>query len=369
MVTIESLYFSLLVFVIFYMLLLNSGNTKAVTYDELKQYVNYTADYYSQNSNYQRIKNVVNNNTTFIEKIENDVVPLSNYNNFCIYSASTSNVVIEMYNVTRWDITTTNIWYYGRYSLCMFDIGSSTWQIGNDLSANDKALANGYSCRQQANKYNDLQGMNYTSEDIQSIYTLPSTYVGMQAVPQYTILTYDNYITDYTSVNNFTTYYRMTDIYRASLFMIGEVHPYDSYYYEIRFRNYKTQQIIGEVFASENPFNPYNTGALTLNLAHQLGVKSLYLNYNTQYELEITSYYGDGGSNLEVLKNIIYLFLLILLLVVMLYYLMGLVIILFKIIVFKSLVLLMNKQEFFRVCIMIYLHLIQVIFKIYMVLL
>lgn len=88
------------------------------------------------------------------------------------------------------------------------------------------------------------------------------------------------------------------NLYSQAQLKIGTIHPYDSYYYEINLINNSNNIKVGQCFVSENPFNPYNTGALYLDEHHDLYVNTINVDYSTQYRLEVTSYYGTGGDNL-----------------------------------------------------------------------
>lgn len=279
---------------------------KALTYEDLKDYVNATANLYSANSYYQRIKNVVNQQNNFYTYINDGRIPLQNYSNIQLYVSGPSGaggyyyINIEMYNVTSWVVDSNSIRYNGTYQTAYYAIDGNWWSGPSSVTtavANNHAL--GYCCSSTANYYNSLRGMNYTSERIEDIYTTPLTYVGMQAVPQWNYLVFNNALENTAYNGNLITYYFQGDFYSYYQIQLGTIEPNDSYYYELRLKD-NNGIVKGTSYVAFNtePNTYFNDGAIYVDNSQKVYAITRQLKYSTQYQLEIESYYGDGGTDL-----------------------------------------------------------------------
>lgn len=165
-------------FVIFSMI---KSCAKALTYDEIKDYVNQTADYYSSNSNYQTIKSLVNNNANVITFLNNNA---SNYSAICLgrnisfnhaYGITLANFTTRSTNGTAW---TGN----GNYITISYDTRYSSTSAGSNTNfSNSSPSVFGYSIymRSGADLYSQLTGMCY--ENFESYTgTIGATYVGKE---------------------------------------------------------------------------------------------------------------------------------------------------------------------------------------------
>lgn len=148
-----------------------------------------------------------------------------------------------------------------------------------------------------ANKENNLTGMLYTNYTIEHI---PATFVGNQAMPQYTYLEFDNSHIDNTAYNGSVfTYYYQGSLYNTINLKLGNIVNNDSYYYECKLLDDNNFEV-GTSFVSlnVNPIDIYNDGALYIDNHQSIYVVTRNISYNKQYKLVITSYY-DGGSSLN----------------------------------------------------------------------
>lgn len=150
-----------------------------------------------------------------------------------------------------------------------------------------------------ANKENSLVGMCYTNYIIEH---MPATFVGSQAMPQYTYLEFDNLHIDNTAYNgNILTYYFQGSLYNTLNLNLGNIINNDSYYYECKLIDDNSNVIVGNSFVSLNvsPINIYNDGALFIDNNQSVFVITRNISYNKQYRLEITSYYDEGSALYE----------------------------------------------------------------------
>lgn len=152
--------------------------------------------------------------------------------------------------------------------------------------------------RTTANQENNLPGMCYTNNTIEH---MPATFVGNQAMPQYTYLEFINSMIENTAYNgDLFTYYYKGDFYSNNQIKLGDIIPNDTYYFEVRIKDSKTEIIKGTSFVALNttPYTFYNDSAIYINEDFEVYAIPRLLNYSTQYQLEIISYYGDGNNNL-----------------------------------------------------------------------
>lgn len=98
---------------------------------------------------------------------------------------------------------------------------------------------------------------------------------------------------------NLFTYYYKGDFFSNNHILLGNIIPNDSYYFEIRLKEDNTSIVKGTSFFALNttPYTIYNDNAIYINENFDVYVIPRLLNYSTQYQLEIISYYGDGGDN------------------------------------------------------------------------
>lgn len=146
---------------------------KALTYEDIKDYVNQTADYFSSNSNYQTIKSLINAmNTTQQNNVD---TMASGYQNVAIYIRKQSGRTygyIKVFHGNSLVISTQNVTYTGNYRMMFYDSG---W--GNPSSATNEynsSIDSGSSYDRTAGYENNLLGMCYLGQTPTSRYRLPS---------------------------------------------------------------------------------------------------------------------------------------------------------------------------------------------------
>ena len=118
-----------------------------------------------------------------------------------VTSGNATTLYMYFYNATSYNISSTSMRYTGEEAQRNYTISNGNISGTNSLSpkSNSPMCTNAYSTT--VNDYDNLKGMNYNTDDFSS-YTLPSTYVGMQAIPQYTYLEFDNSHIDNTAYLN-----------------------------------------------------------------------------------------------------------------------------------------------------------------------
>lgn len=282
-----------------------SSNCFALSYDDIQNYIEVTANYFPNNANYQVIKSTINNQN-LKSYLENNLNILKDYSNLYVYYVSGSNyglMYIYIYNGTDYKINLTNntIGFNGNYRVMNYDVRSGS--LNSFFSSNTPISSNSIildrCCSLNSNYYNNLQGMNYTYNYIEDQYEMMATYVGNQGISRYSNLEFVNNMENAAYNGNLYTYYYQGDFYSNSQIKLGDVVPNDSYYFEIRLRDSKTSNIKGTSFVAlnTNPYTFYNDGAIYINNSFEVYVIPRLLSYSNQYQLEIESYYGDGGND------------------------------------------------------------------------
>lgn len=275
---------------------------KALTYEDILDYVTRTAAYYPNNSKYQQIKNAVNNINykTFAESKN-----LSGYESFLIYfqrNQGYDRVITQLYNDidNKLEVNASGLYSYANKTAYWwytpFDQSNALW---NETNQTGIVWLSPYPTSTTANNENNLVGMNYFTGELPSMQNFP-TYVGMQAIPQYTYLEFDNSHIDNTAYNgNIFTYYYQGSLYNTINLKLGNIVNNDSYYYECKLLDNNNIEV-GTSFVSLNlnPIDIYNDGALYIDNNQSVYVITRNITYNKQYKLVITSYY-DGGSALN----------------------------------------------------------------------
>lgn len=160
-------------FVIFSMI---KSCAKAVTYDDVKEYVEATADYFTNNSTYQQLKSNVN--LTIVQNGLN-AMNIANYNNFIVYSQQKPrgyDIYYIFFNATNWNATSQTLTFEGQYISGYYETQWSSWSGSNTINNNNinTVLAGGTYYSRTENDYNNLRAMMYT---LQTFETTPVTFV------------------------------------------------------------------------------------------------------------------------------------------------------------------------------------------------
>lgn len=271
---------------------------KALSSQDIIDYVDNTANYFSNNSNYQIIKNYINNSVAaknWLSQYANE------YNNFAIrtsYYQGAQTYTLKLFSSNNGKIQSNNngLSYTGNYRQTLFRGNNQT----NNFASidNNASIDGGYCYSSNSNYENNLTGMAFITDEI--VGTLPKTFVGNQAIPQFVYLEFLNTMDDAAYNGNLYTYYYKGDFYSNNQIKLGDIIPHDSYYFEVRLKDSKTEIIKGTSFVALNttPYNFYNDGAIYINENYEVYAIPRLLNYSKQYQLEIISYYGEGNNNL-----------------------------------------------------------------------
>lgn len=284
-------------FVIFSMI---RSCAKAYTFDEFLNYCELIKQY-STNTNNKNCANWIINNKTTIQSYLNSISDLNEYTTwYCCYQGSTSAYGGNMYLAmqkkgTAWNwnnaikSTPTTGWLIRRYGTGTSPTGS--WQSVALQNANMSYYGTttnyiGLIDEEQATTLN----INFSGKEWNNFYQQYGT----------NYLEFDNALENTAYNGNLLTYYYQGDFYSNSQILLGNILPNDSYYFEVRLKESVTGIVKGTSFVSLNttPINIYNDGAIEINNNYEVYAINRLLKYSTQYQLEIESYYGDGGSNL-----------------------------------------------------------------------
>ena len=271
---------------------------KALSSQDVIDYIDNTANYFSNNSNYQIIKNYINNSVAaknWLSQYANE------YNNFAIrtsYYQGAQTYTLKLFSSNNGKIQSNSngLSYTGNYRQTLFR-GNN--QANNYTSTDYNASIDGGYCYSSNSNYeNNLTGMAFITDEI--VGTLPNTFVGNQAIPQFVYLEFLNTMDNTAYNGNLYTYYYQGDFYSNNQIKLGDIIPHDSYYFEVRLKDSKTEVIKGTSFVALNsaPYTFYNDGAIIINNNFEVFAIPRLLKYSNQYQLEIISYYGDGGNNL-----------------------------------------------------------------------
>lgn len=144
---------------------------KALTYDDIKEYVNLTADYFSGNSYYQTIKSIINNMNT-AQKNNVDTMG-SGYENVVVYLTKQSGrtyITIKVFHANSLVISTQSITYTGNYKIYQWQNG---WgNVYGPYNETNTSIDGGFCYSRNANYENSLQGMCYLGQSPTSRYRL-----------------------------------------------------------------------------------------------------------------------------------------------------------------------------------------------------
>lgn len=296
-----SLYSVLLLFALVVILLfVTSSNCYGYSFDEFLNYCELIKQY-STNTNNKNCANWIINNKTTIQSYLNSISDLNEYTTwYCCYQGSTSAYGGNMYLAmqkkgTAWNwnnaikSTPATGWLIRRYGNGTSPTGN--WQSGALQSANMSYYGTttnyiGLIDEEQATTLN----INFSGKEWNNFYQQYGT----------NYLEFDNALENTAYNGTLLTYYFQGDFYSSSETLLGNILPNDSYYFEVRLRDSVTGIVKGTSFVSLNttPVNIYNDGALQINENFEVYAVNRLLKYSTQYQLEIESYYGDGGDNL-----------------------------------------------------------------------
>lgn len=148
---------------------------RAVTYDDVKEYVNDTADYFPDNTYYQRIKWMVNGNSNVVNYCNNAG---NGHSNFSIYVNSANYVYFKFWTATtKLEGSSTGIWYTGNYKdFQLQNLNETTSISSTNRSQTNASIDGGYSFSSNLNYENNLRGMTYLTQDL-TTGSFPNTFV------------------------------------------------------------------------------------------------------------------------------------------------------------------------------------------------
>lgn len=277
-------------------------NSLAYTFDEFIEYCQLIKEY-TTNTNNRNAANWVLNNKTTIQNYVNNISNLSEYSTWYLYRLNASSSyngnigLIAQKKGTAWNWnnkikSTPNTGWTIRSLGNATTWGVGSWQSialenSNNSAWGDKTIYIGLIDKEQVIDLN-IQFGNY---EWNNFYEQWST----------KYLEFNNEFIDNTAYNgSLFTYYYQGDFYNKSQILIGNIIPNDSYYFELTLKDSVTGISKGQQFTTiGQPIYNDSDSALYVDDDYNVYVNTRFLNYSTQYQLEIVSYYGNGGDNLQ----------------------------------------------------------------------
>lgn len=270
---------------------------KAYTFSDFSNFVDQVQ---GQSTNHRYVNEIVNafkgSKNAILTLFANNNKSLSNYNYFAIARAKSS-AIYTFYVATNDFCGFVNSSYgvvkYEPYGLDVrLTYENGNWVARFVRTSNDWISSQGTSAFIGLNNTSNYSG-NWQNASYNKIY--------WWVVGDYNPITYLQYttsITDNTHNGSLFTYYYQGNLYVQNELKLGDITINDSYYYEVRLRNSNTNVVVGTIFYDVNTNNTYNDGAIYQDNNKNIYVTTRLLNYSIQYQLEVESYYGDGGTNL-----------------------------------------------------------------------
>lgn len=277
----------------------NSSNCYAYSFNDFENFIG-QIDGRSTNSSYinQLVSAFKGSKNAILTTLANNNISPSNYTYFTLL-AGNSNGTIDFYLATNDIVSFLPSGNYGVVKYDPYGISVRLTYSNNVWTATIPNTSNRWISNQSSRAFIGLNKVeNYSGNWQNASYNKIYWWVVGDYVPV-TYLTYNNAIEDDVHNGNLYTYYTQGNLYDNSVIKLGDIIINDSYYYEVRLRNSSTGVVLGTIFYTLNTNNTYNDGAIYQDNAKNIYVTTRYLNYSTQYQLEVESYYMDGDTNLH----------------------------------------------------------------------
>lgn len=285
-------------------LFVNWSSCYAISYEDIQYYVQETSILYHNNNAYQYIKSVIDNSNSE-NYFTNLNSTLANYRNVYIFREGVNDNYLSMYvymNCER--VNSSGMYLTGSYR--QYRYNGSSWYQQNSGSALFYMPTECF--KTQTEQYNSLLGMNYTYNEVESLYTTPATYVGNQGFYRLNELTFNNYLlNNKLNLDNRVVYYYKGDLYSNVSIPLGEIERNDCYHYEVYLTENRTNTDIAYIWVDYSNGNIFKSehNKMYVNGSNMLVLKTLYLKYNEEYRVTITSYYGDiDNPTIKSIENL-----------------------------------------------------------------